>query len=159
MPKSQTSVALAACGKIRVLFCLNRAGLMKFSRCNGWVSSCLPGDWSIITSHHHSFLWFFAPGAILSTSRLSIEASAGGVRREDVRRGPRGDRGCPPLQQLEGPCRHQELVHGWCFPWSGLSSWGYPILSWLSLAHCWHRKISRQAATASKGSDSVDVCV
>ena len=38
-----------------------------------------------------------APGAILSTSRLSIEASAGGVGRGDVRRGPRGDRGCPPL--------------------------------------------------------------
>ena len=52
---------------------------------------------------------FFAPGPLPSSIRLSIEASTGGVRP-----GPGDPGGC--LRRLEGPCRHQELVHGWCFP-------------------------------------------
>ena len=52
---------------------------------------------------------FFAPGPLPSSIRLSIEASTGGVRP-----GPGDPGGC--LRRLEGACRHQELVHGWCFP-------------------------------------------
>ena len=52
---------------------------------------------------------FFAPGPLPSSIRLCIGASTSGLRP-----GPGDPGGC--LRRLEGPCRHQELVHGWCFP-------------------------------------------